>query len=136
MQKKEDRLKNLDNEEFYLILFDGTLMPKSPRYTKLTMFNDIFYIDDENVSNQYIEIECIIKIQQFLTKNLDMLDKIINTKEYVKSSFHHKILFKINDKEYCIDKNSCDEEGKKIYEYFNQEIFKIIRKNNSKNDEK
>ena len=66
MLKKEERLKNLDNEKFYFSLIDGTLMPNAPRYTKITMFDDVFYIEDEMTSKQYIDVYFIVQIQQFL----------------------------------------------------------------------
>ena len=50
----------------------------------------------------------------------------------MKNSSHHRFSIKINGETYYIDRNSCDEEGKKIYDYFKQEIFKILGMNNSK----
>ena len=132
MIKKEERLKDLNNEKFYFILFDGTMMPNAPRYTKITMFDDIFYIEDETTSKQYIDVYFIVQIQQFLTRNLTKLNKITTTNNSIKNSFQHRFSIKINGETYSIDRNSCDEEGKKIYDYFKQEIFKILGMNNSK----
>ena len=124
--RKEERLKNLDNEKFYFIMFDGTLMPNKPKYVKITMFNNVFYIEDENGLKEYIDIYFILQVQQFLTRNIAMLDKITNTNQYIKSSYNHEISIKINGKKYNIDRNASDDEGRKIYDYFKQQIFQIL----------
>ena len=47
MQGKDERLNSLEGEEFYFIFFHGSLMPNYKKYERITMFNDVYYIENE-----------------------------------------------------------------------------------------
>ena len=62
MKTRDERMKELENEEFYFILFKGTQMPNNPHYDGIVMFKDIYYIDNEMGSKSYNDTFYILKV--------------------------------------------------------------------------
>lgn len=129
-EKKQERLENLESEEFYFILFKGTLMPNNTRYKRIIMFKDVFYVENENESKEYKDIYFILEIKELLKNNLEKIENMDKRKsgkiEYPKSSYANIFHAKINEKIYSVDRNMCNEDEMKEYDSFLQEIFKIL----------
>ena len=56
MNQLEERIKNIEKEQFYFYFIDGTFMPNNKNYTKIIMFEDVFNIENEieRVCSKYI----------------------------------------------------------------------------------
>lgn len=130
MQSKEERLNNLDGEEFYFILFGGSMMPNHTKYDRITMFKDVFYVENEIESKEYIDIFFILKVKELINNNLEKIesmDKRNSEKaEYPKSSSAYVINIKIDNKVYSIDKHLLNEEEQKEYDNFTKEVYNIL----------
>ena len=127
MEDKETRLKNLENEDFYFILFEGTRMPNNPRFLNITIFNDVFYVENEVMEKEYLDLNIIFKIKKFLKSNIIKIENIDQSrKDYPKSSSHFQFKIKINGKEYFIDRLLCRNEKNSEYIQITKEILRII----------
>lgn len=130
LSKKQERLNNLENEEFYFTSFSGSMMPNYTKYDRITMFNDIFYIENELESKEYIDIFSILKIKELIKNNLEKLERMDKRKsgklEYPKSSYAYVTHVKIDNKVYSIDKYLLDEEEQKEYDDFTKEVYNIL----------
>lgn len=135
MKSEKERLKKLDEEQFYLIFFDGTFRPSNPKYIKITMFNDTFYIEnEEKETKNYNDMYLIENVKRMIEYNLNNIEKMITSKgKPTKSSSRHEFIIKIDNKIYRVDRNTCNEEGFKLFEDFKcklYEIFNIKKSNN------
>lgn len=133
MSNKKERLENLNEEDFYFIFFDGMRMPNNSKYVKITMFKDTFYVENEKVENEKVEKEnykdmyFIIKVRKMIEDNLDKIEKMLIAKSMpIKSSSNHEFVLKINNKTYRIDRNVCNEEGKKLFDDFKEKLYEIL----------
>ncbi len=128
MSNKKDRLENLNEEDFYFIFFDGMRMPNNSKYVKITMFKDTFYVENEKVEKEnYKDMYFIIKVRKMIEDNLDKIEKMLIAKSMpIKSSSNHEFVLKINNKTYRIDRNVCNEEGKKLFDDFKEKLYKIL----------
>ena len=128
MSTKKDRLENLNEEDFYFIFFDGMRMPNNSKYVKITMFKDTFYVENEKVEKEnYKDMYFIIKVRKMIEDNLDKIEKMLIAKSMpIKSSSNHEFVLKINNKTYRIDRNVCNEEGKKLFDDFKEKLYKIL----------
>lgn len=130
MNSKEKRLNDLENEDFYFILFKGTLMPNNTKYIRITMFKDIFYVENETGGKEYIDIYFILKIKELINNNLGIIESMDKKKsgkiEYPKSSYANIFNAKMDGKTYSVDRNLCNEDEMKKYDEIIQEIFKIL----------
>ena len=128
MSNKKDRLENLNEEDFYFIFFDGMRMPNNSKYVKITMFKDTFYVENEKVEKEnYKDMYFIIKVRKMIEDNLDKIEKMLIAKSMpIKSSSNHEFVLKINNKTYIIDRNVCNEEGKKLFDDFKEKLYKIL----------
>ena len=132
MKTRDERMKELENEEFYFISFNGTQMPNDPRYKRIVVFKDVFYIDNEKGSKSYNDLYFILKVEEFISKNLDILenlDKRDSEKvEYPKSSFTNECHIRMNGKTFTIDRNLLtDEKEIKLYDEFISKIEEILK---------
>ena len=128
MKLIKERLENLDDEKFYLILFSGTRMPNNTNFVKLTMFDDTFETatQDKVQENKY-DIYWIELVKKVILENLTNIEKMLETEgEPIKSSYTEQFALKINNKTYKINRNSLNEEGRNLYNNFKSEIFKIL----------
>ncbi len=128
MSNKKERLENLNEEDFYFIFFDGTRMPNNSKYVKITMFKDTFYVENEKVEKEnYKDMYFIIKVRKMIEDNLDKIEKMLIAKSMpIKSSSNHEFVLKINNKTYRIDRNVCNEEGKKLFDDFKEKLYEIL----------
>ena len=128
MKNKKERLENLNEEDFYLILFDGTRMPNNPRYVKITMFGDTFFIGNEKEEKEnYKDMYFIIKVKKMIKDNLDKIEKMSVAKGMpIKSSVNNEFSLKINNKVYKINRNLCNEEGRNLYDEFKSKLYEIL----------
>lgn len=129
MRNKKERLENLNEEDFYLIFFDGTRMPNKPKYVNITMFKDTFYIENEiKEKENYQDMYFIIKVRKMIEENLDEIEKMSSTVKGmpIKSSFNQEFSLKINNKTYRINRNACNEEGQKIFDDFKSKLYGIL----------
>ncbi len=128
MKSKIERLENLNEEDFYLILFDGTRMPNNPRYVKITMFGDTFFIGNEKGEKEnYKDMYFIIKVKKMIKDNLDKIEKMSVAKGMpIKSSVNNEFSLKINNKVYKINRNLCNEEGRNLYDEFKSKLYEIL----------
>lgn len=128
MKSKKERLEKLEEEEFYLNFFNGTRMPNNPHYINITMFNDTFYVgNEEEEKENYKDMYFIIRVKKMIEENLDNINKMIEAKgEPVKSSFRHEICLKINNKTYKIDRNICNQEGQALFDEFKLKLYEIL----------
>ena len=128
MSNKKDRLENLNEEDFYFIFFDGMRMPNNSKYVKITMFKDTFYVENEKIKKEnYKDMYFIIKVRKMIEDNLDKIEKMLIAKSMpIKSSSNHEFVLKINNKTYRIDRNVCNEEGKKLFDDFKEKLYKIL----------
>jgi len=130
MEIKMKRLKNIDKEDFCLVFFDGTRMPNNPEYIEITMFNDVFYIDNGKEEKEYKnDIYWIMMVKKLVQDSIENIERMLVSKaEYVrKSSYNHKIDIKINNKIYNINRNECNEEGQKIFDDFKLKLYEILK---------
>ena len=72
MKSKKERLENLDLEDFYLNFFDGTLMPNNLKYINIVMFNDTFFVENEEKENSG-DMYFIIKVNKMISFKLKKL---------------------------------------------------------------
>ncbi len=128
MKNKKERLENLNEEEFYFIFFDGTLMPNNPKYINITMFKDTFYVKDEKEEKEnYKDMYFIIKVKKLIEDNLDNIEKMSLAKSSpMKSSFKHEFVLKINNKTYSVNRNICNEEEQKLFDDFKFKLYEIL----------
>lgn len=128
MSNKKERLENLNEEDFYFIFFDGMRMPNNSKYVKITMFKDTFYVENEKVEKEnYKDMYFIIKVRKMIEDNLDKIEKMLIAKSMpIKSSSNHEFVLKINNKTYRIDRNVCNEEGKKLFDDFKEKLYEIL----------
>ena len=132
MKTRDERMKELENEEFYFISFNGTQMPNDPQYKRIVIFKDVFYIDNEKGSKSYNDVYFISKVEEFISKNLDILENLDKSDsdkiEYPKSSFTNKVHIRINGKTFTIDRNLLTD-GKeiKLYDEFVQKVEEILK---------
>lgn len=128
MKNKIERLENLNEEDFYLILFDGTRMPNNPKYVKITMFGDTFFIGNEKEEKEnYKDMYFIIKVKKMIKDNLDKIEKMSVAKGMpIKSSVNNEFSLKINNKVYKINRNICNEEGRNLYDEFKSKLYEIL----------
>ena len=128
MKSKIERLENLNEEDFYLILFDGTRMPNNPKYVKITMFGDTFFIENEKREKEnYKDMYFIIKVKKMIENNLDKIEKMSVAKGMpIKSSVNNEFSLKINNKIYKINRNLCNEEGRNLYDEFKSKLYEIL----------
>ena len=133
MKDKKQRLKKIKKEEFCLNFFEGTLMPNNPKYIEITMFNDIFYIDNgEEERENANDIYWILLVKKLVQDNIENIEKMLVSKaEYVrKSSYNSKIDLKVNNKIYNINRNECNEEGQKLFDDFRLKLYEILQIDN------
>lgn len=128
MKNKKERLENLKKEDFYFIFFEGTHMPNNTKYIKITMFNDTFYIENEKEEKENDkDMYFIIKVRKMIEDNLENIEKMLADKGIpIKSSFNNKFVLKINNKEYTINRNVCNEEGQKLFDDFKFKLYEIL----------
>ncbi len=128
MSNKKERLENLNEEDFYFIFFDGMRMPNNSKYVKITIFKDTFYVENEKVEKEnYKDMYFIIKVRKMIEDNLDKIEKMLIAKSMpIKSSSNHEFVLKINNKTYRIDRNVCNEEGKKLFDDFKEKLYEIL----------
>lgn len=128
MNSKEERLKNLNEESFYFIAFNGTKRPNNPHYSKITMFNDTFFYGDENGEKENKgDMYWILKVKEIIKKNITNIEKMTNSMDSAKkNSSTFKFMLKIDNNEYSVDRNICNEEGCKLYDEFMKEINEIL----------
>jgi len=130
LQGKEERLNNLEEEDFYFIFFHGSLMPNYKKYERITMFNDVYYIENEIESEEYLDTSFVIKIKKLINNNIEKIenmDKIKSEKiKYPRSSSANKFHTKLNNKVYSVDRYLLNEEEKKEYDSFIKEIYGIL----------
>lgn len=128
MSNKKERLEKLDEEDFYFIFFDGTYMPNKPKYVKITMFNDTFFVENEKEEKEnYNDMYFIILVRKMIEDNLDKIEKMsISKSAPVRSSYNHKFALKINNKTYGINRNVCNEEGQKLFDEFKFKLYEIL----------
>ena len=103
-------------------------MPNNSKYVKITMFKDTFYVENEKVEKEnYKDMYFIIKVRKMIEDNLDKIEKMLIAKSMpIKSSSNHEFVLKINNKTYRIDRNVCNEEGKKLFDDFKEKLYKIL----------
>lgn len=125
MEDKTNRLENLKNEDFYFILFEGTNMPNNPKFLNITIFNDVFYVENEVMEKEYLDESKISKVKQFLKSSISKIENIDQKREYYpKTSAHFEFKFKIDGKEYFIDRLKCEETD--AYIEITRKILNII----------
>lgn len=131
MKNRDERMRELENEEFYLISFKGTQMPDNPQYERIVIFNDVYYLDDENGSKSYNDTYFIKKIQELVLKNLDVLEDLDKSDcdklEYPKSSSANEIHIRLDGKTYNIDRNLLNDKEAKFYDDFVARIEEILK---------
>lgn len=129
MKNKEERLEKISKEDFYLIYLDGTFMPNNRNYTKVTMFEDVFYVENENEEKKYDDKSVILEVKQMIENRKNDIEKILaNNASSIKNSYTCKLLLKINKKEYNLNRNICNNAGKKIFNEIVTELYKILFK--------
>lgn len=128
MNNKKERLMNISNEEFCLNFFDGTNMPNNPNYINITMFKDTFYIEDEKGEKEnYGDMYFIVKVIKMIEDNIENIEKmLLSNSPATKSSYNHNFYLKINNRTYRVDRNICDEEGKKLFDDFKSKLYDIL----------
>lgn len=133
MKSINERLENLAEEDFYFIFFAGTYMPNNPQYLKITMFNDMIYINNEKEEKEnQNDIYWIIQVKKLIADNLKNIEKMLASKGTpIKSSFNKEFTLKINNKIYTINRNTCNEEGQKLFDDFKDKLYETLNiKNN------
>lgn len=103
-------------------------MPNNSKYVKITIFKDTFYVENEKVEKEnYKDMYFIIKVRKMIEDNLDKIEKMLIAKSMpIKSSSNHEFVLKINNKTYRIDRNVCNEEGKKLFDDFKEKLYEIL----------
>lgn len=134
MENIEERLNNIQREEFYFFLFNGIYIPNYKKFIRIFMFNDIFYIENEKQTKQYSEHFYILKIKELILnkiKNIEKMDKYKNRKMENPKGDGHFIHVKLNDEVYSICRGSLNNEEEKEYDSFVREIFDILQINDN-----
>ncbi len=128
MKTKNERLENLNEEDFYFMFFDGTRMPNNPKFVKITMFNDTFFVENEEKEKEnYKDMYFILKVKKLIEENLDNINKMMEDKgQPIKSSTNHEMCLKINNKTYQVDRNLCNEEGQKLFDEFKLKLYELL----------
>lgn len=128
MKNENERLQNLDEENFYLIIFSGTRMPISPRFIKVVMFNDMFSVETEEGKVENIENPSTVELVKELILSSIPDFEIMNDSltAPVKSSYNYRFQIKINNEHYNVDRNALNEKAKNIYHNFETKLFDII----------
>ena len=132
MKNRDERMKELETEEFYLILFKGTQTPENPQYERIVVFNDVYFLDDENGSKSYNDTYFIKKIEELVVKNLSVLEDLSESDceevEYPKSSSANEIHIRLDGITYNIDRNLLnDEKEVKFYDEFMERVEEILK---------
>lgn len=135
MNQLEERIKNIEKEQFYFYFIDGTFMPNNKNYTKIIMFEDVFNIENEIENKEYVDIYYILKTKKFLQENKEKIIRMSRsmTECAIKSSYQHEFSLKLDNELYKCNCNLCNEEGKKLYNEFVQGLYDILEINNDIN---
>ena len=93
------------------------------------MFEDIFYVENENEEKKYDDKSVILEVKQMIENRKNDIEKILaNNASSIKNSYTCKLLLKINKKEYNLNRNICNDAGKKIFNEIVTELYKILFK--------
>ena len=133
MKNKEERIKEFENEEFYFGFFNGTYMPNNKKYIRINMFNDIFYIENELQVKEYPDIYFILKTKEIIRNNIQkikIMSETMNANNNSRNSHYCEFILKIDNQLYKINKNICNDEGKKLFDEFSMYIYKVLGINN------
>ena len=135
----EERLKNIESEKFCFSFIIGTYMPNNKKYTKINMFDDIFYIENEQQVKEYRDIYFILKTKEVIKNNIQNIQnmaEMMSIDSNTIGSNHCEFVLKFNNEIYKINRNLCTDEGKKLFNEFYLAIFQVlgidkdIKKNN------
>lgn len=128
MENEKERLENLDDERFYFILFNGTMMPNNRKFNKLSVFEDTFIEETENSRRENLHDYYFIQLTiNTVIKHLSDIEKLENLKgEAVKNSHRNEFKLKINDKKFSVNRNVLNEEGKQLYDEFINDLYKAL----------
>lgn len=135
MNNKEERLKNIENEDFYFVFMNGTYMPNNKKYRKIIMFDDVFYIETELESKEYPDIYFILKTKKLFQENIEKIKKMseLMSENNIRSSYNSNFTLKIDNQIYKINRNLCNDEGKKIFDEFSFNLYEILGINDVNN---
>ena len=129
MPNIEERLKNLEAEKFCFSFVKGTYMPNNKKYIKINMFDNVFYIENEQQVKEYPDIYFILKTKEVIKKHIQHIQKMtetMNVENNTRGSDHCEFLLKFDDKVYKINRNVCNDEGRKLFDEFYIEIYKLL----------
>ena len=127
IRKKDEKIKNIDNEDFYLLFFDGTLMPNSPKFLKITIFNDIFYMETENKYNSYENDFIIKEVKEMIYSYMEKLNDISKLQgPSSRGGFKRYFMIKIKEKKYFLCRNECNDNGKILFDEFKKDLYEIL----------
>lgn len=136
MDRNEElkRLENVENEKFYFVLFQGTLMPNNTKFHKLLVFEETLIEEtEENRRENLYDYFFIQAVIDTISRNLNNIEKLANLKgEPVKNSFKNEFKLKINNKTISANRNLLNDEGRKIYDAFIQDIYNALDVPNKK----
>lgn len=122
-------MKTIEDEKFYFSFINGTYMPNKRKYIKINMFDDVFYIENELQAKEYTDIYFILKTKEIIKKNIQNIQKMnetMNAKNNIRSSYQQKFVLKYDNKIYEVNRNVCNDEGKKLFDEFCIAVYKVL----------
>ena len=129
MKNIEERLKNIETEKFCFSFINGTYMPNKRKYIKINMFDDVFYIENEQQVKEYTDVYFILKTKEVIKKYIKNIQKMTETMSIdnnSRGSNHCKFVLKFDNKIYKINRNVCNGEGRKLFDEFCIAVYKIL----------
>ena len=109
----DERLKNIETEKFCFSFIKGTYMPNNKKYIKINMFDDEFFIENELQVKEYI-------------KSIQKMTEMMSIDNNSRGSNQCKFVLKFDNKVYKINRNVCNDEGKKLFDEFYIAIYKVL----------
>ena len=129
MTNIEERLENIENERFCFSFLMGTYMPNNKKYIKINMFDNVYYIENESQVKEYPDIYFILKTKEVIKKyiqNIQKMAEMMNIDNNSRSSNHCEFVLKFDNKIYKINRNVCNDEGKKLFDEFYMAVYKVL----------